>query len=119
MDGTSAFHYRHDACSPSLTMKLLAAVGGAAAALVVSAALVLGAYLVELDGGGRMSVDSYWTDGDRVHLLEDGRDLSVPRAHIRSIGEVPGREPSGSREARARRESIDASDAASRPDPTR
>jgi hypothetical protein len=74
-------------------MKLLAAGGGAAAALVVSAGLALGAYLVELDGGDRMTVDTYWTDGDRIHLLQDGMDLSVPRARIRSIGDAPARQP--------------------------
>ena len=84
-------------------MKLLAVAGVAAGFVVVSAALVLGAYLVELDGGDRMTVDSYWTDGDRVHLIDDGRDLSVPRARIRSIGEVPALEGSGSREVQARR----------------
>lgn len=63
---------------------LLAVMGGPA----------LSAYLVELDGGDRMTVDSYWNDGDRVHLIDNGGDLSVPRARIRSIREVPEAEPS-------------------------
>jgi hypothetical protein len=75
-------------------MKLLAVASATAGVLVVSAGLAVGAYLVQLDGGDRMTVDSYWTEGDRVHLINDGVDMSVPRARIRSIGQVPDREPS-------------------------
>jgi hypothetical protein len=37
-----------------------------------------------------MTVDSYWQDGERMHLMRDGVDLSVPRARIRSMKQVEG-----------------------------
>src|SRR5882762_10398612 len=58
--------------------------------LVLAAHAASGAYLVELNDGDRMTVDSYWADGDRVHLLRQGVDLSVPRSRIRSLREVEG-----------------------------
>jgi hypothetical protein len=62
-------------------MRLLTAAG----LLVFSAGTVLGAYVVDLDGGDRMTVDSYWEEGDRMHLMRGGVDLSVPRSRVRSI----------------------------------
>ncbi len=43
------------------------------------------AYVVDLDGGDRMTVDSYWEDGDRIHLMRDGVDLNVLRSRVRSL----------------------------------
>jgi hypothetical protein len=82
-------------------MKLLA-IGAAAGVFVVSAALAHGGYFVQLDGGDRMTVDSYWAEGDRVHLIQDGSDLSVPRARIRSIGAVEARRNVVARDREAR-----------------
>src|SRR5437879_10632122 len=67
-------------------MRLITAAG----LLVLSTGPALGAYLVELDAGDRMTVDSYWEDGDRVHLMRGGVDLIVPRRRIRSLKEVSG-----------------------------
>lgn len=67
-------------------MRVLTVMG----ALVFSASAAFGGYLVELDGGDRMTVDSYWQDGDRMHLVRGGVDLSVPRSRVRSLNEVQG-----------------------------
>ena len=56
--------------------------------LALAGRAVSAAYLVELDPGDRMTVDSYWVDGDHMHLVRGGVDLSVPRARIRSLREV-------------------------------
>lgn len=45
-------------------------------------------YVVELDNGDRMTVDSYWTDADKAHLQREGVDLSVPRSRIRNVSAV-------------------------------
>jgi hypothetical protein len=65
-------------------MRLITAAG----LVIFSSAPVLGAYLVDLDAGDRMTVDSYWPDGDRVHLIRGGIDLTVPRSRIRSVKET-------------------------------
>src|SRR5213594_4042834 len=67
-------------------MRLITAAG----LLVLSTGPALGAYLVDLDAGDRMTVDSYWEDGDRVHLMRGGVDLIVPRRRIRSLKEASG-----------------------------
>jgi hypothetical protein len=67
-------------------MRLVIVVG----ALALAAGTASGAWVIELDGGDRMTVDSYWQDGDRMHLMRDGVDLSVPRSRIRSIRESDG-----------------------------
>jgi hypothetical protein len=67
-------------------MRLITAAG----LLVLSTGPALGAYLVDLDAGDRMTVDSYWEEGDRVHLLRGGVDLIVPRRRIRSLKDVSG-----------------------------
>jgi len=66
-------------------MRLLIVAG----LLVFSAGSVFAAYVVELDAGDRMTVDSYWPEGDRMHLMRGGVDLSVPRSRIRGMREVP------------------------------
>jgi len=65
-------------------MRLLAAVG----ILAFLAGAALAEYLVALDAGDRMTVDGYWEDGDRVHLVLGSDDLSVPRSRIRSVTAV-------------------------------
>ena len=62
----------------------------AAALLTLSGAPVRAAYLVDFGSGERMAVDSYWEEGDRVHLLRGGVDLIVPRRRIRSLKDVSG-----------------------------
>ena len=59
-------------------MRLLTAAGVA----VLWAGTACGGYLVELDGGDRMTVDSYWAEGDRMHLMRGGIDMSVPRSRV-------------------------------------
>ena len=59
---------------------------------MLSTGPALGAYLVDLDAGDRMTVDSYWEDGDRMHLMRGGVDLSVARRRVHSIHEVSGAE---------------------------
>jgi hypothetical protein len=59
-----------------------------AGALVAAAGPASAAYLVELDGGDRMTVDSYWEDGDRIHLMRDGVDLNVLRSRVRTLRQV-------------------------------
>jgi len=41
--------------------------------------------LVELHDGTKLPVDSYWTDGDQLHLVRGGVDLIVDKARIKSI----------------------------------
>ena len=67
-------------------MRLITAAG----LLVLSTGPALGGYLVDLDAGDRMTVDSYWEDGERVHLMRGGVDLIVPRSRIRSLKETSG-----------------------------
>lgn len=63
--------------------------------MVFSASAAFGAYLVELDGGDRMTVDSYWEDGGRTHLSRGGVDMSVPSSRVRSVKEVSGPDEAG------------------------
>src|SRR5215470_12934776 len=67
-------------------MRLVMAVG----ILALAGRAASAAYVVELDGGDRMTVDSYWAEGDRMHLMRQGVDLSVPRGRVRNIHEVEG-----------------------------
>ena len=62
----------------------------AAALLTLSGAPARAAYLVDFGNGDRMTVDSYWEEGDRVHLLRDGVELSVPLARIRRLQQEEG-----------------------------
>src|SRR5437870_2579523 len=62
----------------------------AAALLTLSGAPARAAYLVDFGSGDRMTVDSYWEEGDRVHLMRDGVELSVPRARIRRLQQQEG-----------------------------
>jgi hypothetical protein len=59
-----------------------------AGVVVFSTGAAFGAYVVELDGGDRMTVDSYWQDADRTHLVRGGVDMSVPRGRVVSIHEA-------------------------------
>ena len=62
----------------------------AAALLTLSGAPAGAAFLVDFGSGDTMTVDSYWEEGDRVHLMRDGVELSVPRARIRRFQQVEG-----------------------------
>jgi len=62
-------------------MRLLTTAG----VVVFAAGTAFGAYVVDLDGGDRMTVDSYWEEGGRVHLMRGGVDLNVPKGRVRSI----------------------------------
>jgi len=62
----------------------------AAALLTLSGVPAGAAYLVDFGSGDRMTVDSYWEEGDRVHLMRDGVELSVPRTRIQRLQEVEG-----------------------------
>jgi len=62
----------------------------AAALLTLSSAPAGAAYLVDFGSGDRMTVDSYWEEGDRVHLMRDGVELSVPRTRIQRLQAVEG-----------------------------
>jgi hypothetical protein len=65
-------------------MRLFAVVG--LVAFLAGAALA--EYVVALDAGDRMTVDGYWEDGDRIHLVLGPDDLSVPRSRVRSVTAV-------------------------------
>jgi len=67
-------------------MRLLTTAG----VLVFSAGTVFGAYIVDLDGGDRMTVDSYWEEGERMHLVRGGIDLSVPMSRVRGVRPAEG-----------------------------
>jgi hypothetical protein len=62
----------------------------AAAVLVLSGGSVSADWLVELDGGDHMRVDSYREDGDRLHLMRGDIDLSVPRSRVRAMKKISG-----------------------------
>ena len=53
--------------------------------MVFAAGTAFGAYVVDLDGGDRMTVDSYWEEAGRIHLMRGGVDLNVPKSRVRSI----------------------------------
>jgi len=72
-------------------MRLLTTAG----IVVFSAGAAFGAYLIELDGGDRMTVDSYWEEGGRMYLSRGGVDMSIPRTHVRSVHEVSGPDEAG------------------------
>jgi hypothetical protein len=72
-------------------MRLLIVAGVA----VFSATAAFGAYLIELDGGDRMTVDRYWEEGGRTHLSRGGVDMSVPSSRVKSIHEVSGPDEAG------------------------
>jgi len=56
--------------------------------LVFTAGSAGAAYLVELKGGERMTVDSYWEDGDQVHLVRGGVDMIVPKSRMVGVHEA-------------------------------
>jgi len=58
-----------------------------------SAGIAQAGYLVELASGDRVTVDTYWRDGDRVHLVQGGVDRTVPAAEIRSAHADTALEP--------------------------
>ena len=72
-------------------MRLLTAAG----LLILWAGSGRAAYVVELDAGDRMTVDSYWEEGGRIHLMRGGVDLNVPRSRVKSLRAVSGDPESG------------------------
>src|SRR5439155_2047609 len=77
-------------------MRVLTAAGVA----VFWAGSAFGGYLVEVDGGDRMTVDSYWEEGGRMHLMRSGVDMSVPRGRVRGIAATSERRSDGGPSAR-------------------
>jgi len=71
---------------------LLFIVAGVA---VFSATAAFGAYLIELDGGDRMTVDRYWESDGRTHLTRGGVDMSVPSSRVKSVREVSSPDDAG------------------------
>jgi len=70
-------------------MRLMIVVG----ALTMAVGTASAAWDVELEGGDRMTVDSYWQDGDKMHLMRDGVDLSVPNGRVKSVRRAAGASP--------------------------
>jgi hypothetical protein len=58
-------------------------------------------WLVELDGGDAMKVDSYRENGDRMHLMRGGSVLTVPRSRVRALTEISRNGASGVRRSPA------------------
>jgi hypothetical protein len=69
--------------SPAL-LHLLVVTG----ALLVTVGTSRAGHLVDLGDGRRMIVDSYWNDGNQVHLVRGGVDLSLPVSRVRVLREV-------------------------------
>jgi hypothetical protein len=65
-------------------MKRWAVVGIA----VLSASAAGAAWTVELSGGERLTVESHWREGDRIHLVKGGVDLIYPASRVVSLHEV-------------------------------
>jgi hypothetical protein len=61
-----------------------------AGALVLAAGPAMASFQVELDGGDHMTVDSYWEDGDRIHLMREGVDLNVLKSRVKVLRWVDG-----------------------------
>ena len=58
-----------------------------AAILLASACWARAGVHVVLDDGTKMTVESYWTDGDQVHLITGGVDMIVTKARIKLLDE--------------------------------
>jgi hypothetical protein len=71
-----------------------------AAVLALVSPPALADWLVELDGGDAMKVDSYRETGDRLQLMRGGTVLTVPRSRVRALTEV-GKGTSGVRKTPA------------------
>jgi hypothetical protein len=69
--------------SPALA-RLLVVTG----ALLVTVGPSRAGYLVDVGEGHRMTVDSYWNDGARVHLVRGAVDLSLPGSRVRLLRAV-------------------------------
>ena len=89
-----------------------------AGVLVLAAGAASAAYLVELDGGDQMRVDSYWEDGDRIHLMRDGVDLNLVRNRVRSVRAIDDPPAAAHPSARAREATATPPPAADKPSRT-
>jgi len=58
-----------------------------AAIVLASACWVQAGVHVVLDDGTKMTVESYWTDGEQVHLITGDVDLIVSKARIKLLDE--------------------------------
>jgi hypothetical protein len=58
-----------------------------AAFLLASACWARAGVHVVLDDGTKMTVESYWTDGEQVHLVTGGVDMIVTKARIKLLDE--------------------------------
>jgi hypothetical protein len=76
----------HTPCCLSSDVRLVLLVG----AVILTAGVAFATYVVELDAGDHMAVDDVWVDGERMHLMRDGVDLSVPRSRVHGVREVGG-----------------------------
>lgn len=57
----------------------------------LTATFASAAWVVELDGGDKLTVDDYWEEGGRLHLVRGGVDLIVDKARLRKVEQ--GAEP--------------------------
>lgn len=57
--------------------------------LALSTGTSLAAHIFELEGGVLVTVDSYWEDGDRLHLNRGGVDLIVPKDTVCKMETLP------------------------------
>jgi len=78
-------------------MKTILATG----ILVISAGVAAAGYIVELEGGEQMTVDRYWEEGDRLHLMSGGVDMSVPKSRLRGVRGTTEPPTAGTRPASA------------------
>jgi hypothetical protein len=58
-----------------------------AAIVLASACWARAGVHVVLDDGTKMTVESYWTDGEQVHLITGDVDLIVTKARIKTLDE--------------------------------
>ena len=42
---------------------------------------------VELTDGTKLTVETYWTDGDQMHLVRGGVDMIVPKSRVKHLDE--------------------------------
>ena len=65
-------------------MKTLFATG----ILVFTVGTAGAAYLVDIDGGDRVTVDGIREEGDQVHLMQGEAEMVFPKSRIRRIEEI-------------------------------
>jgi hypothetical protein len=68
-----------------------------AASLVFSASMALAAYMVDVEGGDRVTVDTVWEEDGKIYLKRGAVSLSIAKDKIRSIEKLPDPPPPPSR----------------------